>query len=75
MNPLKDPILEAAAQILAKWAGGSVGIKGARNMSTTYPVDACAMIEEAARQIDNLRAIGALPQGEKSAISVEASSA
>ncbi|WP_298216793.1 hypothetical protein [Acidocella sp.] len=65
-NALEAPILEAAAKILAPRlaSDGDIEVMRRRLSRGAFQSDldqARAMIEEAARQIDHLRAIGAIP--------------
>lgn len=66
-KPLSDPILEAAAHILAPWllTDGDVDVMRGRLSPGAFQDDldrARAAVEEAARQIDSLRAAGGCPR-------------
>ena len=69
MPALSDPILEAAARILATWdnspRGFEDGLRDRREYVDAYSTDARAMILEAARQVDALRKAGVIPEGEE----------
>jgi len=68
-NPLDDQVLEAAVQIqmaidLAGGADMDGRIEACRSVVSTSPsakAESYAMVNEAARQVDRLRDIGALP--------------
>lgn len=64
-KPLSDPVLEAAAHILAPWvlSDGNVDIMRGRFSDGAFKDDldrARAVVAEACRQIDHLRQIGAI---------------
>ncbi len=58
-EPLEDPILEAASQILSAW---SYETDSWRDYVTINAHRVPEFIEEVSRQIDHLRAIGAIPE-------------
>ncbi|MDE3023419.1 MAG: hypothetical protein KGI54_16485 [Pseudomonadota bacterium] len=66
--PLADPMLEAAAQIYAYTYFNVVDcnrdriLKVSRYFMYASPSVALKVVENAARQIDRLRAIGAIPE-------------
>ena len=67
IEPLADPILEAFAQIMSV-CGDEVCpsdqvLIEARMLAKREPYRANAIIQEAARQIDQLRAAGVIPKG------------
>lgn len=62
-QPLADPVLEAAAQMAV--AGSEFrNATNARLVALTSCQDARNLVAEAARQIDHLRSIGAIPPAE-----------
>ena len=62
--PPSDPILEAAAQIdAASCRNPHWDLGVCRRYFYQYPERAAAAIQEAARQIDKLRAAGVIPKG------------